>query len=197
VGFGRDLRGRQLASGTPLLAEVLAGVMMQVPGAFAAYFLPPSGGHARGREGFEGHWGPLCRPVGATTRDEQWTVCRDMIRGGSNGCGRISLALPAPLTSVSTSDCHSENRPAARANRGRPFRRRSARPSRPGRARPGAGKPCILRSTGRGPRRRCRAYRRAGIGFHRFCTERKPAGGMARKSRGRSTNRRYIQCGLG
>jgi hypothetical protein len=44
-----------VASGTPLLAEVLAGVMMQVPGAFAAsmgpYFLPPSGGHARGREG--------------------------------------------------------------------------------------------------------------------------------------------------
>src|ERR1700719_1216120 len=36
MGFGRDLRGRQLASGTPLLAEVLAGVMMQVPGAFAA-----------------------------------------------------------------------------------------------------------------------------------------------------------------
>src|SRR5260370_3305370 len=34
---------------------------------------------------FEGHWGPLCPPVGATTRDEQWTVCRDMIRGGSNG----------------------------------------------------------------------------------------------------------------
>src|ERR1700722_4737056 len=34
--LGRDLRGRQLASGTPLLAEVLAGVMMQVPGAFAA-----------------------------------------------------------------------------------------------------------------------------------------------------------------
>jgi hypothetical protein len=31
-----DLRGRQLASGTPLLAEGLAGVMMQVPGAFAA-----------------------------------------------------------------------------------------------------------------------------------------------------------------
>jgi hypothetical protein len=31
-----DLRGRQLASGTPSLAEVLAGVMMQVPGAFAA-----------------------------------------------------------------------------------------------------------------------------------------------------------------
>jgi hypothetical protein len=53
-----DLRGRQLASGTPSLAEVLAGVMMQVPGAFAAsnggaYFLPPSGGHARGREGIE------------------------------------------------------------------------------------------------------------------------------------------------
>jgi hypothetical protein len=33
---GRDLLSRQLASGTPLLAEVLAGVMMQVPGAFAA-----------------------------------------------------------------------------------------------------------------------------------------------------------------
>jgi hypothetical protein len=33
--FGRDLRGCQLASGTLLLAEVLAGVMMQVPGAFA------------------------------------------------------------------------------------------------------------------------------------------------------------------
>jgi hypothetical protein len=31
-----DLRGRQLASGIPSLAEVLAGVMMQVPGAFAA-----------------------------------------------------------------------------------------------------------------------------------------------------------------
>jgi hypothetical protein len=36
-----------------------------------------------------GHWealGPLGPPsVGAITRDEQWTVCRDMIRGGSNG----------------------------------------------------------------------------------------------------------------
>ena len=32
---GEDLRGRQLASGTPLLAEVLAGVMMQIPGTFA------------------------------------------------------------------------------------------------------------------------------------------------------------------
>ena len=30
------MRGRQLARGTLLLAEVLAGVMMQVPGAFAA-----------------------------------------------------------------------------------------------------------------------------------------------------------------
>jgi len=24
-------------------------------------------------------------PAGATTRDEQWTVCGDMIRGGSKG----------------------------------------------------------------------------------------------------------------
>jgi hypothetical protein len=32
------------------------------------------------------HWGPLSPPsVGATTRDEQWTVCRDMMRGSSNG----------------------------------------------------------------------------------------------------------------
>ena len=34
--------GRQLASGTPLLAEDLAGVMMQVPGAFAASMGPRS-----------------------------------------------------------------------------------------------------------------------------------------------------------
>src|ERR1700747_1291550 len=43
--------------------------------------LPPSGGQARGREGNERHWGPQGPPsVGATTRDEQWTFCRDMIR---------------------------------------------------------------------------------------------------------------------
>ena len=89
--FGRDLRGRQLASGTPLLAEVLAGVMMQVPGAFAGINgAPTSFPHQAATpvdgRAFEGHWGPLSPPsVGATTRDEQWTVCRDMIRGGSNG----------------------------------------------------------------------------------------------------------------
>jgi hypothetical protein len=64
--------------------------MMQVPGAFAASMgrlLPsPSGGDALDGRAFEGHWGPLCPPsVGATTRDEQWSVCRDMIRGGSKG----------------------------------------------------------------------------------------------------------------
>jgi hypothetical protein len=47
---------------------------------------PPLTGHWTGREGIERHWGPPDPPsVGATTRDEQWTVCPDMIRGGSNG----------------------------------------------------------------------------------------------------------------
>jgi hypothetical protein len=46
---------------------------------------------------FEGHWGPL-RPPRLTQQREMsnGTVCRDMTRGGSKGCGRISLALLAP-----------------------------------------------------------------------------------------------------
>jgi hypothetical protein len=51
------------------------------------------------------HWGPLSpHSVGATTRDEQWTVCRDMIRGGRKGprahftrATISSCRLPHPL----------------------------------------------------------------------------------------------------
>jgi hypothetical protein len=77
AAVGEDLggQGRQLASGTPLLAEVPAGVMMQVPDAFApsmGRLLPSLIRRPRlAREGIERHWGPLDPPsVGATTRDE-------------------------------------------------------------------------------------------------------------------------------
>jgi hypothetical protein len=66
----------------------------------------PSGGHARGREGLRGTLGTTkSPPVGATTRDEQWTVCRDMIRSGSNG-------LPAHFTRATISTCRLPQRGA-------------------------------------------------------------------------------------
>jgi hypothetical protein len=50
-------------------------------------------------EGTEGTLKTTKSPsVGATTGDEQWTVCRDMIRGGSNG-------LPAHFTRAIISTC--------------------------------------------------------------------------------------------
>jgi hypothetical protein len=105
------------------------------PRQWGAYFLPPSGGHALDGRAFEGHWGPLCPPFGAPTRDEQWTVCRDMIRGGSNGMRRISLALLAPAHRHIDLPA-AGNRPAPRANRARAFRCLTKQPSRRDRARP-------------------------------------------------------------
>jgi hypothetical protein len=83
--------------------------MMQVPGAFAGVNgAPTSFPHQAATpvdgEGNERHWGPPDPPsVGATTRDEQWTVCRDMIRGGSNG-------LRAHFTRPTISTCRPPRR---------------------------------------------------------------------------------------
>src|ERR1700730_17281841 len=98
MGFGRDLRGRQLASGTPLLAEVLTGVMMQVPGAFAASMVrlgppyrdvlasgcnvrrtsqPPLAGHWSGREETIGrHFGERLASLigGGSVQGEVWSA---------------------------------------------------------------------------------------------------------------------------
>jgi hypothetical protein len=53
--------------------------------------------------------------------------------------------------------CRIWSRSAALANRAPAFRRRTAGPSRRGRAQPDADSPCTRRSTGRGRRQRCRA----------------------------------------
>ena len=77
---------------------------------------------------FEGHWGPLSPPsVGATTRDEQWTVCRDMIRGCSNG-------LRVHFTRAIISICRLPHwRHTSRARQSGPGSgRRSGRPFRQG-----------------------------------------------------------------
>ena len=76
--------------------------------------------------------------------------------------GSLARAPPATaawfrLPPYRPGGCRGGNRPAARANRARAFRRRTAGPSRPDRALPDAGNPCTKRSTGRGPRQRCRA----------------------------------------
>jgi hypothetical protein len=52
-------------------------------------------------------------PVGATTRDWQWSVCRDMIRGGSNG-------LRAHFTRATCPAHHHIGLPAAAAGTDEP-----------------------------------------------------------------------------
>jgi len=58
------------------------------------------------------HWGLLGPPSGRN-RDEQWTVCRDMIRGCNNGL-RAHFTRAKPYQAAG---CCSGNRAAARANR--------------------------------------------------------------------------------
>src|ERR1700732_3412778 len=89
---------------------------------------------------FEGHWGPLSPPsVGATTRDEQWTLCRDMIRGSSKG-------LRAHFTRATISACRlpRQEQTSICANRARAFRPYTEQPH------PGEHRRCDLLS-GIGP----------------------------------------------
>jgi hypothetical protein len=92
--------------------------MMQVPGAFAAsmgrQLLPPSGGHALDGRTPGRDWGPLGpASVGATTRDEQWTVCRDMICGGSKGPRAHFTRATCPCSPpYRAAGCRVRNRPA-------------------------------------------------------------------------------------
>jgi hypothetical protein len=118
---------------------------------------------------FEGHWGPPSPPsVGATTRDEQLTVCPDMRSGGSNG-------LRAHFTRA-TCPCSPQYRPAGcrsgeQTSRSRqsgtgisaPYR---AAISAGSGARPDASSPCTKQSTDVGAGSVAERHRRAGVGFH-------------------------------
>lgn len=97
---------------------------------------------------------PPCRPSAANLGDHH-------LRCGGRDIGyppfrrrqQVRIALPP----YRPAGCRSGSRPAARANRARTFRCRTAGPSRRGRAQLDAGNPCTKRSTGRGRRQRCRA----------------------------------------
>src|ERR1700730_14442839 len=98
--------------------------MMQVPGAFAPSPVngaPTSFPHQAATpvdgRAFEGYWGPLSPPsVGATTRDEQWTLGRDRMRGSSKGL-RVHY-IRAPISPGRVPD---QEQTSICANRARAF----------------------------------------------------------------------------
>ena len=74
--------------------------------------------------------------VDATTRDEQWTVCRDMIRGGSNGLRAHFTRATCPCSpQYRPAGCRSGEQTSRSRQSGQASRRRTEPPSRRDRAR--------------------------------------------------------------